>query len=565
MKQNYKDYLKEAENIDSYNYKTDIKYHIIKNNNTIVLNVSSGYCFTLPTLSLKYDYEYSELRCKYFYDDVILTTSYEDKNPYTHMGKKGWEIYLDEWITRYISKEDYLTGNRISKVHENIKDENFLNQYELITFSYVINEAKAITHPYYNIAIIKEKENYSTFYLFVMKSKTNKYSDFERILSTFNILVKEGKACNIKTNYPLCIDPNWNEMTKKYFDKLCNQQHIDWGFFQKSIVNEKDGSYQYISDYYEKYGDKYEKLMDYTCPLFPTYMHISWQNHLHRFPMKMALKYAGGDGFNDKKILHFTFQYTANNNTSLYGYTPSLDILRGEFDEYFRQLAQDIKKYHYPILFRLNNEMNTDWTSYAGIASMLDPDIFILTWKRLFDIFKEEGVDNCIWIFNPFGVTTPFCNWGEYLNYYPKGMVHMLGLTGYERGNEEKLQSFEELYSTLYQKNSPYFDLFPQIISEFGCGAGGETHFDFEQGKYVFLKRARNQDKQTKWVHDMFTILNTTKPKYVSNIKAAIWFSVNDYAYVNNHNYIMNYFELTDEVMPTILEFKVGLNYNKKD
>ena len=46
---------------------------------------------------------------------------------------------------------------------------------------------------------------------------------------------------------------------------------------------------------------------------------------------------------------------------------------------------------------------------------------------------------------------------------------------------------------------------------------------------------------------------------YVKNIKGAIWFSVNDYAYVNGKNEIMNYFELDDSVMPTIRQLKKGL------
>ena len=71
-----------------------------------------------------------------------------------------------------------------------------------------------------------------------------------------------------------------------------------------------------------------------------------------------------------------------------------------DFCPHYREKQQyDPKEYHHPILFRLNNEMNTDWTSYAGIITLLDPDIFIASWKRLYEIFQQEQVDNCIWIF----------------------------------------------------------------------------------------------------------------------------------------------------------------------
>lgn len=59
------------------------------------------------------------------------------------------------------------------------------------------------------------------------------------------------------------------------------------------------------------------------------------------------------------------------------------DVLRGKFDDFFASLARDVKSYEQPVLFRLNNEMNTDWTSYCGMVTLLDPDIFIMTWAKI--------------------------------------------------------------------------------------------------------------------------------------------------------------------------------------
>lgn len=562
MNKEYEKYFIENVRFDTYKYKSDKKYHIYYTNNSRIINVSSGYTFLLPIKTFEYDYTYSSLRCKYFFDDCVLTTSFEDKNPYTDgnkyssaSGKKGWEIYLDEWIIRYISHEDYLKANKIEKVKENIHIYDFLDKYELIRFSYYITDSENIEFPYYNIAIIRDTNNYKDFYLFVMKSKTNKVDYFESIISSFEMVEKNGKSHNIQEIYPICENPRWNKMTKRYFKKLLNQDSIDWGMFISSLCSKKDSAYNYIKNIYKKDGLRLDKLMDHNMELLPTYMHISWGNKLNYFPSTLVNKLAKGTGFNGKKVLHFTFQYTANNNTSMFGYSPSFDILRGKLDDYFRQLAKDIKKYHYPVLFRLNNEMNTDWTSYSGIVSLLDPDIFITTWKRLYNIFEEEGVDNCIWIFNPIHGTTPFCNWGEYLNYYPKGMVNMLGLTSYERGNMEQYSSFKKLYKDLYKKNTPYFSNFPQIISEFGAGAGGEILFDYEQGCFKDVNIRRNLDKQRRWVKDMFIQFNK-HPEYTKQIKAAIWFSVNDYGYKDGKEQIMNYFRLDDSLMPTIKQFK---------
>ena len=83
MNKEYEKYFIENVRFDTYKYKSDKKYHIYYTNNSRIINVSSGYTFLLPIKTFEYDYTYSSLRCKYFFDDCVLTTSFEDKNPYT--------------------------------------------------------------------------------------------------------------------------------------------------------------------------------------------------------------------------------------------------------------------------------------------------------------------------------------------------------------------------------------------------------------------------------------------------------------------------------------------------
>lgn len=546
--------------------KDDFKEHFYFESETRIINHADGFIFSLPTNDFKYDYSLAACRSKYYFNDCVLNVSYEDKNPYFNkLKEKAWDVYLDEWLIRYISNADFLKANNIKIVHESIHENNFLNQYELIRFSYFINDAKDLKYPYYNIAILRQKDDYVNFYLFVLKSSSDSYETMSFIISSFLKIKKEGKSCNDEINYALKEDENWNEETKRYFNHLKNQDKVDWGIFLGTIVHESDSSYEYCKKRYENETKRLESKMEHNFELLATYMHISYQNKLNYFPLSMAKEYASGNGFNNKKVLHFTFQYTANNNTSLFGYSPTYDILRGKYDEYFHRLAKDIKKYQHPVLFRLNNEMNTDWTSYAGIISLLDPDIFILTWKRLFDIFKEEKVDNCIWIFNPIAITTPFCNWGEYLSYFPKGMVHMLGLTSYERGNnKDDYSMFSSLYKKLYEKNVPYFSDYPWIISEFGAGAGGEIIYDYDSVPPGYNKviKARNKDKQVEFVKDMFTCFKN-KEYFIKNIKGAIWFSANDYGYFENSWQITNYFALDDSLDSLLDEFKNGFTSKK--
>ena len=243
------------------------------------------------------------------------------------------------------------------------------------------------------------------------------------------------------------------------------------------------------------------------------------------------------------------------------------DVLRGKFDDFFASLARDVKSYEQPVLFRLNNEMNTDWTSYCGMVTLLDPDIFIMTWQKLYKIFEKEGVNNAIWIFNPIARSTPYSNWGDMLNFMPgEDYVQMLGLTSYEMGNDaENYRSFYDHYTELYQRNTPYFDQYPAIISEFAAGSGGEVMMNYDTNQYEATEPMRNKDLQAKWVQEMFTYFNAedkSQYPFVKNIKAAIWFSTNDVVVLNDETKITNYLKLDDALIGTLAAFKEGLKNN---
>lgn len=296
-----------------------------------------------------------------------------------------------------------------------------------------------------------------------------------------------------------------------------------------------------------------------------TYLHIGWGDGnftKNSLDLDFINSQAGGNGFNGKPVLELTYQFTTTNNV-LGGYTPMYDICRGRLDAQFRELAGDIKSYGKPILFRLNNEMNTDWTSYCGMQTMNDPDIFISTWRRMYDIFVEEGVDNCIWIWNPIATSCPYSNWGDSLNYFPgSDYVQMLGLTYYQMNNTDYMASFKEMYQELYAKNTPYFDNYPAIIGEFGCAAGGDVVFDWGINDWKAVENIdkRRQD-QAKWITEMFDcLINNQKSGYefCKNIKAASWFSCNDYVNINGEQRISNYLKLDSGVPLAIQAFREG-------
>ena len=536
-------YQKEFTN---YTTRQDIKLELYNETGARMVNVSAGMAFTLPATEIDVDYTIAKYRTQYAYDDVILTVSSESSNPYTSLADP-WYTYGSEWLMCHLINEDYYANNNLTLLKELDFDFTVTSShgnltvkpgYDVYTFAIRIeDEDNVIERPYYNIAVIREANDVKTFALFVMKSKSDRSEEMDAIVQSFARLSAKGLQRNYFDAGEPTINENWNESTKKYYELLTSSKTVNWGVFSWSMpgleeqLEETNSYYQYILEQSRLMQTSIEDAWGYEFDIYPTYTHIgsgtNYQNYsAHHFPSKMAEQLAGGDGFNGKPVLQFTYQFTLNNNIVSAETTPMFEVLRGKYDEQFRRLARDIKNYEKPVLFRLNNEMNTDWTSYSGMMTLLDPDIFIMTWQRLYNIFEEEGVDNAIWIWNPIATSCPYSSWGEDLCFFPgKDYVQLLGGTSYEMNNYDaaaaatSVVSFESHYSSLYEKNEEAFSQWKLIISEFACGSGGD---------YSGVL-GRNGAVQAKWVADMFTLFNAEeKPAWVSQIVGAVWFNCND-------------------------------------
>ncbi|MBQ1729570.1 MAG: hypothetical protein II036_04395, partial [Oscillospiraceae bacterium] len=248
-------------------------------------------------------------------------------------------------------------------------------------------------------------------------------------------------------------------------------------------------------------------------------------------------------GFMDKaaasgKTVELTYQMTRNNNEDLAARSPLLDLVTGANDSEIRAFAKAAAEWGRPFIFRLNNEMNSDWTSYSGVVNLCDPQLFREAWARIYGIFREEGVNNCIWVYNPHDRSAPPAKWNDALAYFPgNDYVHMLGVTGYNNGTyyswqAETWREFREIYDSVEEKYAPFFSEFPWMITEFASSSiGGD---------------------KAKWIDGMFAAL----PDY-PNIKAAVWFSSADY---DGDTPARPYW--LDETEETTEAFKRGLHGN---
>ncbi|MCI8554295.1 MAG: hypothetical protein HFJ80_05045 [Clostridiales bacterium] len=472
-----------------------------------IVNFPDGYLMDLG-LDWQPDFSLSPVRTRYLTDNAVLTITRE-KNTYPTM-----EEFVSACVTRYIKDDAFLAANRIQRIKENRTIT--VGEYTAERIDLKLDGMEEGGMANYSYAILTRPDS-SDFYFFMLKY--NQPEDLDAILATFEKVRVQGIGVYSKT-FELREPENWSADTKAYYEKLKNQKHIDWGIFSANLA---------------KVGMKsdvpaLEKRMDYKFPIISEYIHYS----KNKFPTELT-QILDKEG----RQLQLTYQFTSSNNTELAGYTPSLDIYRGRCDEELRAFAREVKAYGKPVLFRLNNEMNTDWTSYCGLTNMVDPDIFVASWVRMYKLFEEEGVNNTIWIFNPFDGSYPPCNWANFINYMPDSeYVQMIGLTGYESNNKNTNQSYQVIYDKIVQNYEPFFMDWPWIISEFACGSGANKE---------------NQESQAKWVEEMFDCFEQGR---YPNIKVAVWFNGNDYT---DEGQVKNRYALSVTNKSTMKAFKDGL------
>lgn len=519
----------------------DIKIVSVFDNKTKLQNISDKYIVEFPGY-FEFDFSESKDFIVAKSDDLSVNIS-KDRSPYEDT---FW--YIEYYQNRFYTDENFRIANDIV-LHENRYTE--INGKKALILSLTKN-FDTIDDLTYTYAFIQTNGQYYTRFMFKSSKEFDKayQEEYTKVLNSYTETSESGFAetaiyytnkvarkffkinefiSSSTSGYFMNMHPikneNWDEKTLAFYDSFESSDDLKWGIFTENITSTAiDEKIPELEDY-----------IDYKFDIILMYNHLG-----NPLPLETMKK------MHDKnKAIELTVQTCANNNEKLFDYTPMFDILEGKKDEQIRTLASEIKEFENPVLFRLNNEMNTDWTSYSGIICLSDPEIYKEVWHRIYNIFEEEGVTNCIWIFNPNDNNYPPSKWNNFLAYYPGNeYVHMIGVTGYNQGtyyakkNGEEWKSFKTIYDEISNKYSELFKDFPWIITEFASSSVGGD--------------------KAKWIKDMFKNIND-----YPNIKAAVWFSVADYDpdYVETLQVSRPYW--LDETKETLDAFKAGISASK--
>ncbi len=505
-------------------------------------NMPDGYSVEVPQ-GAEFDYSRSEYITKVYGDNYSFTISreycpYNDYDQAMTDALAGiypdfkYENHVEQYImyyeNRFLLSEEWRKNNDVTLL--GVERRKIGGNNAVVIRAVIENLWENFNEYCYCYVRVGNTNSYLRFLVKYRYEDREFKAQLENTLNSIQLTETKGSA-GINVKYGPVLPSNWSKETRKLYDTIAGSNEMSWGIYTEDIAG--SGINEKIPKMESQLGYKFDYILAY-LPL-GYYKDPEGARAYMESTMTEFIKRC----WSEQRILELTFQYTDNNNENLSMKSPLLEMYRTGDNEIVRRFAKAAKKFGHPFIFRLNNEMNSDWTSYGGVVNMGDPDIFIKAWRDIYRIFREEGANNCIWVFNPNDREAPPCRWNNSLMYYPgNNYVHMIGVTGYNNGTYyaekmEKWREFEEIYDNIEEEYSEIYGAFPWIITEFASSSIGGS------------KEA--------WIDNMFGALKNSN-KY-DNIKLAFWFSFADFD--ENGNAARPYW--LDETEGTLEAFKRGL------
>ncbi len=511
-----------------YNAEADSKRVYETNSVTRLVNYTDGYQLDFPAgtsfdFSLSaavtrgqgegFSYTVSREYCPYFDVHPEMTeglAAYAPQFPY----EDGIDQYIGYYQLRFLLSQEWQTNNRVTVSQPQVLD---LSGHKTYLLHAVIEDMPQDKYDAYSYVFIKlEGQDFLRIVVKYHSQDAAFQAQIEALLPTLRCFTPTG-ASVVTAQYAPDLPETWSQESASLYETIASRNELYGGLYTSDIYGA--GIHETIP--------ALEEDLDYRFQVVLSYMHS-----IEEFPLEFM-----EENWQQGRVVELTYQLTENNNENMYGYSPALDLYRGEKDEMIRELARQAKAFGHPFLLRICNEMNSDWTSYGGVVNMADPDLFIDNWRTIYRIFQEEGVDNCIWIYNPNDRNAPPSRWNDALCYYPGDeYVQMIGVTGYNNGTyyekwAEEWREFDVIYDHIQNLYGTVYSQFPWIITEFASSSiGGD---------------------KAAWIDNMFAHIGN-----YPNIKIAVWFSSADY---DTDGTVARPYWL-DETPETVAAFKRGLS-----
>lgn len=153
-------------------------------------------------------------------------------------------------------------------------------------------------------------------------------------------------------------------------------------------------------------------------------------------------------------------------------------IGNGTWDTYLTMIANQAKAFGYPIYLKIGIEMNINQGVNTTWTSGENPIAFIAAWKRIVDIFRNEGVTNVTFVWNP--------NWNDvgpnhWTDYYPgDDYVDWVGIDLYQYQQNSDPDNMLQIYDD-------YCNRKPIAICEWGTNWESKNYTD--ESRAIFINK----------------------------------------------------------------------------
>ena len=174
--------------------------------------------------------------------------------------------------------------------------------------------------------------------------------------------------------------------------------------------------------------------------------------------------------------------------------TDLASIVSGRYDGLIRERARAVRSLGFPIFIRLMHEMNGNWFPWC-----CHPERYRESWRRVHDIFAEEGAMNVAWVWSP---TPSRSGWEAY---YPgDDYVDWIGASVYNWGTTRppwKWRSLAEILEPFY--GDVVDRRKPLMLAEVGSAEQGGDKAAWVQHGAAALEE-RFPDVKA-WIHQEYT------------------------------------------------------------
>jgi beta-mannanase len=178
-------------------------------------------------------------------------------------------------------------------------------------------------------------------------------------------------------------------------------------------------------------------------------------------------------------------------------------ILAGTHDAYIRRWARAAAAWGRPFYLRFAHEMNGNWYPWSPGLNGNTSAEFVAAWRRIHDIFHQEGAANVRWVWSPNVLTAGA---GPFTAMYPgDAYVDWVALGGYNFGPAQPFgvwQSLGQIFGHSYDQLTALTSRPVMIAETASTEAGGHKAAWITQGLLTDVPTRLPRVRAVIWFHE---------------------------------------------------------------